>query len=172
MAKKQEEIDFNDKNIVWVTEDGLKQLQDRFDYLKNVKRQEVAQKIAVARSYGDLSENSEYSAAKDEQSATEAELLALDEKIKKAKIIPSDASKSKKDRIVSLGSKVKVFDRTFDEKVEYIIVGSTESDPLNNKISNESPAGKALMGKKIGEVAEYDSVNSGKIEMEILDITN
>ncbi len=173
MAKKQnEEIDFNDKNIVWVTEEGLKQLQDRYDYLKNVKRQEVAQKIAVARSYGDLSENSEYSAAKDEQSATEAELLALDEKIKKARIIPNDDTKSKKDRIVRMGSTVKVFDRTFDEELTYKIVGSTESDPLNNLLSNESPAGKALIGKKIGDIAEYDSINSGKIEMEILDITN
>ncbi|MBR1925567.1 MAG: transcription elongation factor GreA [Clostridia bacterium] len=166
MAKKNEEE--NLENVVWLTKDGYKQLQDRLDYLKNVKRAEVSQKIAVARSYGDLSENSEYSAAKDEQTVTENEISELEEKIKKAKVISGKVDISK----VSVGCSVKIKDLTFDEEVVYKIVGSTESDPLNGLLSNESPAGKALMGAKVGDVVSYQSINSGVISMKVLDIKN
>ena len=166
MAKKNEAE--NLEGVVWVTKDGYKQLQDRLDYLKNVKRAEVSQKIAVARSYGDLSENSEYSAAKDEQTVTENEISELEEKIKKAKVISGKVDISK----VSVGCSVKIKDLTFDEELVYRIVGSTESDPLNGLLSNESPAGKALMGAKVGDVVSYQSINSGMISMKVLDIKN
>ena len=170
MAKKsepkieQENLD----GVVWLTADGYKQMQERLDYLKNVKRAEVAQKIAVARSYGDLSENSEYVAAKDEQSATENEITELDEKLKKAKVISGKIDTSK----VSVGCLVKVKDLTFDEEVTYKIVGSSESDPINGLLSNESPAGKALLGAKVGDTVSYQSINSGTISMKILEISN
>ena len=170
MAKKsepkieQENLD----GVVWLTADGYKQMQERLDYLKNVKRAEVAKKIAVARSYGDLSENSEYVAAKDEQSATENEITELDEKLKKAKVISGKIDTSK----VSVGCSVKVKDLTFDEEVTYKIVGSSESDPINGLLSNESPAGKALLGAKVGDTVSYQSINSGTISMKILEISN
>ena len=166
MAKKIEAE--NLEGVVWVTKDGYKQLQDRLDYLKNVKRAEVSQKIAVARSYGDLSENSEYSAAKDEQTVTENEISELEEKIKKAKVISGKVDISK----VSVGCSVKIKDLTFDEELVYKIVGSTESDPLNGLLSNESPAGKALIGAKVGDIVSYQSINSGMISMKVLDIKN
>ena len=122
----------------------------------------------MARSYGDLSENSEYSAAKDEQTVTENEISELEEKIKKAKVISGKVDISK----VSVGCSVKIKDLTFDEEVVYKIVGSTESDPLNGLLSNESPAGKALMGAKVGDVVSYQSINSGVISMKVLDIKN
>lgn len=163
MAKNIENED-----VVWLTAEGLKQLQERLDYLKNTKRAECSQKIAVARGFGDLSENSEYVSAKDEQSATEAEILELDEKIRKAKVISKKVDVS----CVSVGCKVKVQDLTFDETCVYQIVGSTESDPINGLLSNESPAGKALLGAKVGETVSYESINSGTILMKVLDITN
>ncbi len=166
MAKKVEQE--NLEGVVWLTEEGFKQMQERLDYLKNVKRAEVAQKIAVARSYGDLSENSEYVAAKDEQSATENEITELDEKLKKAKVISGKIDISK----VSVGCTVKIYDQTFDEEVTYKIVGSTESDPINGLLSNESPAGKALMGAKVGDIVSYQSINSGTISMKVLEISN
>ena len=166
MAKKVEQE--NLEGVVWLTEDGFKQMQERLDYLKNVKRAEVAHKIAVARSYGDLSENSEYVAAKDEQSATENEITELDEKLKKAKVISGKIDISK----VSVGCTVKIYDQTFDEEVTYKIVGSTESDPINGLLSNESPAGKALIGAKVGDVVSYQSINSGTITMKVLEISN
>ena len=156
------------EEVVWLTADGLKQLQERLDYLKNVKRAEVSEKIAVARSFGDLSENSEYAAAKDEQSAVEAEIFEIDEKIRNAKVISNKVDISS----VSVGCKVKVEDLTFDEVLTYKIVGSTESDPLNGLLSNESPAGKALIGAKVGDIVKYESINSGTIEMKVLEISN
>lgn len=160
--------DIENENVVWLTAEGLKQLQERLDYLKNTKRAECSQKIAIARGFGDLSENSEYVSAKDEQSATEAEILEIEEKIRKAKVISKKVDVSQ----VSVGCKVKVHDLTFDEIATYQIVGSTESDPINGLLSNESPAGKALLGAKVGDVIKYESINSGTISMKILDITN
>ncbi len=155
------------ENHVVLTKEGLKQLQDRLDYLKNVKRPECTKAIAAARAFGDLSENSEYVAAKEEQSMCESEINDLEEKIRNAKIINDgdiDASK------VSLGCTVTLQDLTFDEKLEYKLVGSTESDPANGLLSNESPAGKALLGAKVGDVVEYESINAGVIKLKVLDI--
>lgn len=155
------------ENHVVLTKEGLKQLQDRLDYLKNVKRPECTKAIAAARAFGDLSENSEYVAAKEEQSMCESEINDLEEKIRNAKIINDgdiDASK------VSLGCTVTLQDLTFDEKLEYKLVGSTESDPANGLLSNESPAGKALLGAKVGDVVQYESINAGVIKLKVLDI--
>ncbi len=153
-------------NHVVLTKEGQKQLQERLDYLKNVKRAECTNAIAVARSFGDLSENSEYVAAKEEQGLVESEIMEIEEKLRNAKIISGNVDTSQ----VSLGCTVKVHDINFDEDLEYKIVGSTESDPANGLLSNESPAGKALMGAKVGDMVEYDSINVGKIRMKVLEI--
>lgn len=131
-----------------LTADGLKKLQAEFETLKTVKRKEVAEKIKVARGFGDLSENSEYDEAKNEQAIVEARISELEAMLKVARVL--DESEVANDTI-SVGSKVKVKDLEFDEIEEYFMVGSTESDPLNQKISDESPLGSALMGKKEGD---------------------
>ncbi|MBQ7937541.1 MAG: transcription elongation factor GreA [Oscillospiraceae bacterium] len=139
-----------DKKVV-VTASGLKALEDELEQLKTVRRKEVSEKIRVARSYGDLSENSEYDEAKNEQAIVEARIADLEVMLKNIVII--DESELVTDA-VSLGSTVKVYDEEFEEELEYIIVGSTEADLDIGKISDESPVGKALIGKKVGDVAE------------------
>ncbi len=138
------------KQIV-VTQSGLKALEDELEQLKTVRRKEVSEKIRVARSYGDLSENSEYDEAKNEQAIVEARIADLEVMLKNVVIL--DEGELRTDT-VSLGSTVKVYDVEFEEELEYTIVGSTEADIDLNKISDESPVGKALIGKKVGEVAE------------------
>ena len=155
------------ENHVVLTKEGLKQLQERLEYLKNVKRPECTKAIAAARAFGDLSENSEYVAAKEEQSMCESEINELEEKIRNAKVINANAIDLSK---VSLGCTVTLKDLTFDEELEYKLVGSTESDPANGLLSNESPAGKALLGAKVGDVVEYESINAGVIKMKVLNI--
>ncbi|GAA0079352.1 transcription elongation factor GreA [Clostridium sp. CTA-5] len=149
-----------------MTYEGVKKLENELEYLKTVKRKEITEKIKVALGYGDLSENSEYDEAKNDQAFTEGKILQLENMLKNAVVvdesdIPSD--------IVAVGSKVKVKDYDFDEEVEYSIVGSAEADPMNFKISNESPVGKALVGKKIGDMVEV-VVPDGISKFEILDI--
>ena len=139
-----------DKKVV-VTASGLKALEDELEMLKTVRRKEVSDKIRVARGYGDLSENSEYDEAKNEQAIVEARIADLEVMLKNVVIL--DESEIVTD-VVSLGSNVKVYDEEFDEELEYVIVGSTEADLDLGKISDESPVGKALIGKKVGEVAE------------------
>ena len=139
-----------EKKVV-VTASGLKALEDELEMLKTVRRKEVSEKIRVARSYGDLSENSEYDEAKNEQAIVEARIADLEVMLKNVVIL--DESELVKDTI-SLGSTVKVYDEEFEEELEYVIVGSTEADLDLGKISDESPVGKALIGKKVGEVAE------------------
>ncbi len=139
-----------DKKVI-VTASGLKALEEELEMLKTVRRKEVSDKIRVARGYGDLSENSEYDEAKNEQAIVEARIADLEVMLKNVVIL--DESEIVKDS-VSLGSTVKVYDEEFDEELEYIIVGSTEADLDLGKISDESPVGKALIGKKVGEVAE------------------
>ena len=139
-----------DKKVV-VTASGLKALEDELEQLKTVRRKEVSEKIRVARSYGDLSENSEYDEAKNEQAIVEARIADLEVMLKNIVII--DESELVTD-VVSLGSFVKVYDEEFEEELEYTIVGSTEADLDLGKISDESPVGKALIGKKVGEIAE------------------
>ena len=139
-----------DKKVI-VTASGLKALEDELEMLKTVRRSEISEKIRVARGYGDLSENSEYDEAKNEQAIVEARIADLEVMLKNVVIL--DESEIVKD-VISLGSNVKVYDEEFEEELEYVIVGSTEADLDLGKISDEYPVGKALMGKKVGDVAE------------------
>ena len=149
-----------------MTYEGVKKLEDELEYLKTVKRKEITEKIKVALGYGDLSENSEYDEAKNEQAFVEGRIMQLENMLKNATIV--DESDIPTD-VVSIGAKVKVKDYDFDEEVEYMIVGSAEADPMSYKISNESPVGNAFMGKKVGDVVEV-SVPGGVSKFEILGI--
>ena len=149
-----------------MTYEGIKKLEEELEYLKTVKRKEITEKIKVALGYGDLSENSEYDEAKNDQAFTEGRIIQLENMLKNAVVV--DESEIPKDK-VSVGSIVKVMDYEFDEEVEYTIVGSAEADPMNFKISNESPVGSALMGKKVGDVVEV-TVPSGVSKFEVLEI--
>lgn len=149
-----------------MTYEGVKKLEEELEYLKTVKRKEITEKIKVALGYGDLSENSEYDEAKNDQAFTEGRIIQLENMLKNAVVV--DESEIPKDK-VSVGSIVKVMDYEFDEEVEYTIVGSAEADPMNFKISNESPVGSALIGKKVGEVVEV-AVPSGMSKFEVLEI--
>lgn len=152
---------------VFLTKEGYKEKEARLDYLKGEKRQEVIEKLKTAREFGDLSENAEYDAARDEQAKLEAEIEMLEETLRIAKIVDTTAVKNDKVRV---GTKVKLYDEEFDEEVEYSIVGSLESDPNKGLISNESPIGKAIMGKKVGEKVEIETP-SGTIVMKVLSIS-
>ena len=147
------------KNIM--TYEGIKKLEEELEYLKTVRRKEITEKIKVALGYGDLSENSEY-----DQAFNEGRIIQLENMLKNAVVV--DESEIPTDK-VSVGSIVKVMDYEFDEEVEYAIVGSAEADPMNFKISNESPVGSALLGKKVGDVVEV-TVPSGVSKFEILEI--
>ena len=155
------------KKIV-VTESGLKALEDELLQLKTVRRKEVSDKIRVARSYGDLSENSEYDEAKNEQAIVEARIADLEVMLKNAVILDEEELGTD---AVSLGATVKVYDEEFQEEVEFSVVGSTEADPDINKISDESPIGKALLGKKVGEIAEAQLPGGDVAKFKILSIT-
>lgn len=152
---------------VILTYDGLKKLEDELEYLKTVKRKEVAEKIKQALSFGDLSENSEYDEAKNEQAQVEVRIVQVENMLKNAKVIDDDDIKTDQ---VSLGCKVKVLDMEFDEEVEYSIVGSTEADPSLYKISDESPVGRALLNQKLGSVVEAE-VPQGTLRFKILEIS-
>lgn len=150
------------KEIV-LTYEGLKKLEKELEYLKGVKRMEVADRIKQALSFGDISENSEYDEAKNEQAQIEGRIVQLEAMLKNARVIDEDDVKTDH---VSLGSKVTLLDMEYNDEVEYQLVGSTEADPGKSRISNESPVGKALMGKKKGnivEVAVPDGVSRYKI---------
>ncbi|GKU26159.1 MULTISPECIES: transcription elongation factor GreA [Clostridium] len=149
-----------------MTYEGVKKLEDELEFLKTVKRKEITEKIKVALGYGDLSENSEYDEAKNEQAFTEGRIIQLENMLKNAVVV--DESEISTDT-VTIGSIVKVKDYDFDEEVEYIIVGSAEADPMESKISNESPVGSALMGKKVGDIVEA-VVPSGVSKFEVLGI--
>ena len=149
-----------------MTYEGVKKLEEELEYLKTVKRKEITEKIKVALGYGDLSENSEYDEAKNDQAFTEGRIIQLENMLKNAVVV--DESEIPKDK-VSVGSIVKVMDYEFDEEVEYTIVGSAEADPMNFKISTDSPVGSALLGKKVGDVVEV-AVPSGVSKFEVLEI--
>ena len=133
---------------------GLQQLENELHDLKVNKRQEVAQKIKEAREQGDLSENAEYDAAKDEQRDIEARIEEIEKILKNVEIVVEDEVDSDK---INVGCKVSLYDYDFDEEVEWKIVGSTEANSLEGKISNESPVGSALMGKSVGEEVEVET---------------
>ena len=149
-----------------MTYEGIKKLEGELEYLKTVKRKEITEKIKVALSFGDLSENSEYDSAKNEQAFVEGRIVQLENMLKNATIVDEEEIPP---GVVGIGSIVKVKDYDFDEEVEYLIVGSAEADPINNKISNESPVGKGLVGKKAGDVVEVQ-VPDGVSKYQILSI--
>ena len=151
---------------VKLTPEGLKKLKDELEDLKVNGRKEIAAKIQEARGFGDLSENSEYDAAKDAQAAMEKRIIELDNIINNAIVITGDETPAD---VVSITSKVFVHDCEFDEDEEFIIVGSTESDPLANKISDESPVGKALIGHSVKDEVEVD-LGGEKVLFKILAI--
>ncbi|MFU0824372.1 transcription elongation factor GreA [Clostridium sp.] len=150
-----------------MTAEGVKKLEDELEYLKTVKRREITEKIKVALSYGDLSENSEYDEAKNEQAFVEGRIVQLENMLRNANVV--DESEISLET-VSVGSRVKVKDYEFDEEIEFHIVGSAEADPMENKISNESPVGKALIGKRVGDIVDVP-VPDGVSKFEILEIT-
>jgi len=149
-----------------LTYEGLKKLEERLEYLKSVARREIAERIKQALAFGDISENSEYDEAKNEQARVEGEIVQLENMLKHAKVIDEDEVSTE---TVSIGSKVKVLDMEYNEEIVYSIVGSLEADPSKNKISNESPVGKALMGQKIGDIVEV-MAPGGKISFKIIEI--
>ena len=154
------------KNIL--TYEGLRKYEDELHDLKVVKRQEVAQKIKEAREQGDLSENAEYDAAKDEQRDIETEIAELEAILANCEVI-QDNDKNKD--VVKMESVVVLHDVEFDEDIEYTIVGSSEADSLNNKISNESPLGAALIGKKKGDTVKVEAP-VGEIEYTVVSVKN
>lgn len=151
---------------ILLTNEGLKKLEDELKHLREVTRTEIAEKIKIARGFGDLSENSEYDEAKNEQAKLEARIAELEAMLKNVQLI--DESSIDYD-VVSIGTAVKVFDVEFDEEVEYRIVGTAEADPLKNIISDESPIGSALMGHKAGEEILAE-VPSGHIALKIIEV--
>ena len=152
------------KNIL--TYQGLKKLEDELQNLKVVKRKEVAQKIKEAREQGDLSENAEYDAAKDEQRDIELRIEELEKLLKNAEVVVEDEIDLEK---INIGCKVKVLEIDEDEEMEFRIVGSTEANSLQNKISNESPVGQALLGRKVGDVVDVET-QVGIIQYKVLEI--
>lgn len=152
---------------LFITEEGKKEKEERLKYLKNVKRLEVLEKLKVARDFGDLSENSEYDAAKKEQSIVETEIAQIEETLRKATIV---SGKDLKKDEVNVGNTVVVFDMDFQEEDTYKVVGVIESDPNKNYVSNESPIGSALLGKKVGDIASFETPG-GLVQMKILKIS-
>lgn len=152
------------KNLM--TYEGLKNLENELQELKVVKRKEVAEKIKEAREQGDLSENAEYDAAKDEQRDIETRIEEIEKILKNAEVVDEDAAKT---GTASLGAVVTVYDEEFEEEVDFKLVGSTEAKSLENKISNESPLGRALIGKKAGDKVEVEAP-SGILRYNILKV--
>lgn len=155
----------NGKEIL-MTAEGLKKLEEELEDLKVVRRKEVSEKIKQALAFGDLSENSEYDEAKNEQAQVEARIAQIESMLKVARVVEDDAGAADS---VGIGKKVKIFDIEFEEEEEYVIVGPTESDPANNKLSYESPVGKALLGKKVGEEISVEAPG-GIVKFKILEI--
>lgn len=152
------------KNIL--TYEGLKKLEDELQDLKVNKRREIAQKIKEAREQGDLSENAEYDAAKDEQRDIEARIDEIEKILKNAEVVVEEEVDLDK---ISVGCRVKILDMEYDEELDYKIVGSTEANSLKGKISNESPVGKALLGAKVGEVVTVET-QAGDLNYKVLEI--
>jgi transcription elongation factor GreA len=151
---------------VILTPEGYEKLKSEIDLLRNEKRREIAERIRVAREFGDIAENAEYDDAKNEQALLEHRIATLEERLLNARVI--EAGEVSTDA-VSIGSKVKLKDIEANETIEYHIVGSAEADPTANKLSNESPVGKAIIGRKKGETVEV-AAPRGSLKFKILDI--
>lgn len=154
-----------EKEVI-LTPEGYRKLEEELEELKTVKRREVAERIKQAIEFGDISENSEYEDAKNAQAFIEGRILTLEKMLRNARVINEGDIHTDE---VSLGSKVLLKDLEFGDEVEYSIVGTAEADPAQNKISNVSPVGKAILGKRKGEIVEVD-VPAGKLRYQILDI--
>ncbi len=152
------------KEVV-LTQNGLKKLEDELLYLKSVKRRQVASRIKTAISFGDLSENSEYEDAKNEQAFVEGRILTLEKMLRNARLIDNETNRE----VVDFGATVRLKDLENNEELQFTIVGSAESDPADNKISNESPVGKAIFGSPVGAIVEV-KVPAGVMRYQILDI--
>lgn len=155
----------SEKEVI-LTQEGLKKLEEELENLKSVKRREVAERIKIAIGYGDISENSEYEDAKNEQAFIEGRIITLEKMLRNARIINNDEVDI---NTVSIGSIVTLRDIEYNDTFEYSIVGTAESDPSQNKISNESPVGKSILGKKKGSIVDVN-VPAGIIQYEIIDI--
>jgi transcription elongation factor GreA len=151
---------------VLMTYEGLKKIESELDYLKGTKRREIAERIKQAIEFGDISENSEYDDAKNDQAKVETRIVSLEKMLKNAKIIDEDEVDTAK---VSIGATVKIHMIEMDEEAEYKIVGSTEANPEEHRISNESPVGSSLINKKVGDIVEV-TVPDGLISFKVLDI--
>ena len=151
---------------VILTAEGYEKLKQEIEFLQNDKRREVADRIRVAREFGDIAENAEYDDAKNEQALLEARIAKLEEQLAAARVIEADEITSD---VVSIGSRVKLKDVDANETVEYHIVGSAEANPAERKLSNESPVGKAILGRKKGEVVEV-AAPRGSLKYKIMDI--
>ncbi|MGI6091946.1 MAG: transcription elongation factor GreA [Veillonellaceae bacterium] len=147
-----------------LTAEGLKKIEDKLEHLKSVRRREVAERIKQAIEFGDISENSEYEDAKNEQAFIEGEILTLEKMLRNAKIIEKNESD-----VVAIGSTVVLKDLEFGDELEYTIVGSAEADPTEAKISNESPVGAEILGKKVGSIVEVN-VPAGVLKYEVIGI--
>ncbi|MBP3919369.1 MAG: transcription elongation factor GreA [Clostridia bacterium] len=154
----------SEEKTITVTEEGLKKLQDELAYLINVKRPEVTKNIGIARGFGDLSENSEYDEAKNEQAKVEAQIAELENTLKHVHVVAQINTDA-----ISIGTKVKVHDMDFDEDIEYTLVGSNEANALENKISDQSPIGRAIIGAKVGDMLSI-AIPSGQMRIQILEI--
>ncbi len=150
-----------------MTQEEVKELEIQLDELKTVKRKEVAEKIKVARSFGDLSENSEYDEAKNEQAMVEAQILELETMLKNVELIDRDVLSTE---TVEIGLNIKLYDNKYKEELSYQVVGSNSADPSKGKISDESPLGKALKGKKVGDSVEVEAPG-GIMSFKILEIS-
>jgi transcription elongation factor GreA len=154
-----------EKQII-LTAEGLKKIEQKLDHLKSVRRREVAERIKQAIEFGDISENSEYEDAKNEQAFIEGEILTLEKMLRNAKLIDEDEISAD---VVTIGSTVKLKDLEIGDMLEYTIVGSAEADPTESRISNESPVGEAILGRKVGSIVEVN-VPAGTLKYEIMDI--
>ncbi len=154
------------KKEVLLTYEGLKKLEEELELLKGERRKEIAERIKQALAFGDISENSEYDEAKNEQAQNEVRIMQLEAMLKNASIIDEDEIDTK---VVNLGAKVKIRDIKSKDEYDYQIVGSTEADPASNRISNESPVGSALLGHKVGDTVDIE-VPGGKLKFKIVNI--
>ena len=156
------------EKVTVLTYEGLKHLEEELHELKTVKRKAVAEKIKEARGQGDLSENAEYDAAKDEQAEIEARIATIEKMLRNAEVIDEDGIDT--DEIV-IGGRVSLYDEEFDETVQYTIVGSAEADPVRGRISNESPLGMALLGRRKDDVVEVDAPD-GMISYKVISVND
>ena len=159
------DVNIVEKEMI-ITPEGLKKIEDKLEHLKSIRRQEVSERIKQAIGFGDISENSEYDDAKNEQAFIEGEILELEKIIRSARLIDTGDIKENE---VGIGSTLKLKDIEFGEVDQFIIVGSAEADPINNRISNESPVGRAVLGRRVGDTVTVNSPD-GKIKYKVMEI--